>query len=63
MAKYEVLETSFIDNRLVEAGTIVEINDDPKKGGMKPGTNVKPAKGVAPAAPAAGGNDGDGDKK
>jgi hypothetical protein len=63
MAKYEVLETSFIDNRLVEAGTVVEINDDPKKGGMKPGSNMKPVKGSAPAAPDAGGNGGDGDKK
>lgn len=45
MAKYEVVEKSFVDNKLVEEGTIVDINDDPAKGGMKPGANLKPYKG------------------
>jgi hypothetical protein len=41
MAKYEVIETSFIDGKLVEPGVVVEVNDDPAKGGMEPGTNLK----------------------
>lgn len=59
MAKYEVTELSFVNNRLVEAGTIVEVNDDPKKGGMKPGSNMKLAKAGAVASGDADGNDGD----
>lgn len=43
MAKYEVLEVSFINNKLVQPGEIVEINDDPAKGGSKPGANLKKA--------------------
>lgn len=41
MAKYEVVVLSFINNKLVEPGEVVDINDDPAKGGMKPGTNLK----------------------
>lgn len=44
MAKYEVTTLSFIGNSLVEPGTVVEINDNPDKGGMRPGTNLKPYK-------------------
>lgn len=54
MAQYEVLAQSFIGNRLVEAGTIVEVNDDPKKGGMTPGSNLKKVSGAS--APKADGN-------
>jgi hypothetical protein len=60
MAKYEVLETSFINNKLVHAGEFVDINDDPKKGGMKPGSNVKAAKGGASKDDAAGAGEGQG---
>jgi len=40
MAKYKVLEQSFIGLKLCEVDEIVEINDNPAKGGMVPGTNL-----------------------
>lgn len=40
MAYYKVLETSFIGQALVEVGKVIEINDDPAKGGMHPGSNL-----------------------
>lgn len=50
MAKYEVTEASFVNNKLVQPGEIVEINDDPAKGGMKPGSNLKKATGAQASA-------------
>lgn len=49
MAKYEVVEKSFVNGKLVRPGAVVDINDDPAKGGMKPGANLKPFKGGTPA--------------
>lgn len=40
MTKYQVLEPSFIGLTIVPAGTVVDINDDPKAGGMTPGKNL-----------------------
>ena len=40
MAKYKVLEQSFIGLKLCEEGETVDINDDPANGGMSPGTNL-----------------------
>lgn len=40
MALYKVLELSFIGNTLRQEGEIVDINDNPKKGGMEPGANL-----------------------
>lgn len=40
MGKYRVLEKSFINDALHDVGAIVEINDDPAKGGMLPGANL-----------------------
>jgi hypothetical protein len=40
MAHYKVLEKSFIGLKLYEAGEVVEINDNPDKGGMTPGDNL-----------------------
>jgi len=40
MAYYKVLETSFIGQALVEVDKVIEINDDPTKGGMSPGSNL-----------------------
>lgn len=40
MSYYKVLEQSFIGHSIQEAGTVVEINDDPAKGGMEPGSNL-----------------------
>lgn len=37
MAFYKVLELSFIGAKLCQPGTVVDINDDPSKGGMTPG--------------------------
>lgn len=55
MAKFEVLTTSFIGNKLVHAGEFVEI--DPKV--MKPGSNLKAVGGAkAPAAGDKGDNAG-----
>jgi hypothetical protein len=42
MARYIVLATSFINNSLAEEDAIVEINDDPARGGMRPGSNLAP---------------------
>lgn len=62
MAFYKVLELSFIGDRLCQPGTVVDINNDPDKGGMRPGKALaacdaegnlvaaKPAKKPAPAA-------------
>lgn len=44
MAQFKVLVQSFIGNKLVEAGEIVEVNTDLSKGGMKPGSNLEPVK-------------------
>ena len=49
MAQYKVTEKSFINGRLVQAGAVVEVNDDPKKGGMKPGSNLEKVGGSKPA--------------
>ncbi len=38
MARYRVLETSFINNSRVQEGAVVDINDDPANGGMTPGS-------------------------
>lgn len=46
MAQYKVLEKSFIGNKLVEAGAIVEIDEKV----MKPGSNLKKVDGKKPAA-------------
>lgn len=48
---YEVLERSFINGRLYEAGEIVVLELD------SPGSNLKPAKGKAAAAPASNHDD------
>lgn len=40
MAFYKVLEASFIGHSLVEAGAVVDINDDAAAGGMTPGKNL-----------------------
>lgn len=40
MARYRVLEESFINNSIVQEGTVVEFNDDPNDGGMRPGKNL-----------------------
>ena len=65
MARYKVLEQSFVNNTLVQEGEIVEINDDPENGGMSVGLNFakvdedgeleasKPARKSKKAAPAA----------
>lgn len=42
MARYKVLELSFINNSLVQAGEVVEINDNPANGGFEPGSNLAP---------------------
>lgn len=39
MALYKTLELSFIDNKLVAEGEVVDINDDPANGGFEPGLN------------------------
>ncbi len=38
MARYRVMEKSFINNCIAEEGEIVDINDDPANGGMTPGS-------------------------
>lgn len=58
MAQFKVLERSFIGNKLVEAGAIVEI--DTKK--MKPGSNLEAVKGGAPASDKTEEKGGEGDK-
>jgi len=40
MAFYKVLEPSFIGQALVAIGQVVDINDDPAKGGMTPRGNL-----------------------
>ena len=40
MAFYKVLEPSFIGQALVAVGQVVDINDDPAKGGMTPLGNL-----------------------
>lgn len=40
MAFYKVLEPSFIGQALVAIGQVVDINDDPAKGGMTPLSNL-----------------------
>lgn len=40
MAFYKVLEQSFIGQKICNEGEIVEINDDPAKGGMVPSSNL-----------------------
>ena len=40
MAFYKVLEDSFIGHSLVQAGAVVDFNDDPASGGMSPGKNL-----------------------
>ncbi len=40
MAFYKVLESSFIGQALIAAGQVVDINDDPAKGGMTPRGNL-----------------------
>jgi hypothetical protein len=37
MAFYKVLELSFIGEKLCPPGTVVNINDNPNDGGMRPG--------------------------
>lgn len=62
MAKYEVVERSFIGNRVVEPGAIVEVEFT--NGGVA-GPNLKAVitKKLKPAAPAAPASDsGDGEK-
>ena len=65
MAFYKVLELSFIGDKLCQPGTVVDINNDPAKGGMRPGKALaacdaegnlvasKPAKPSAKLVPAA----------
>lgn len=62
MAFYKVLEQSFIGLKLYSEGEIVDINDDPKNGGMSAGSNLaacdaegnlKAAKPAAKAKPKA----------
>lgn len=52
MAKYEVLETSFINNAIVEPGAIVEFDGEP-------GPNLKPVKGKKGSAAADAADTGD----
>ena len=40
MAFYKVLAPSFIGQALVAVGQVVDINDDPAKGGMTPRGNL-----------------------
>lgn len=47
MAKYKVLVKSFINNTIVEAGTVVEYDG-------KPGSNMEPVKEAKPDAKAKG---------
>lgn len=51
MALYKVLADSFINLKLCKPGDVVDINDDPKKGGMRPGSNLVACEveGKAPA--------------
>jgi len=48
MGTFRVLETSYINDRVVEAGDIVEIDDKT----CKPGANLEPVKpGTKPSKP------------
>lgn len=42
MPFYKLTERSFINLAVQEAGAVVDINDDPSKGGMRPGKNLVP---------------------
>ena len=67
---YKLTERSFINNRICEAGEVIQFNDDPTKGGSRPGRTwirvneageelaSAPRSPRQPAAAAAGGADG-----
>jgi hypothetical protein len=42
MNYYKVLDTSYINGAIRQAGDVVRINDDPAKGGMRPGKFLVP---------------------
>lgn len=54
MAKFRVVQTSYINERLAEPGEVVEVDTSV----MQPGPNLEPVK-EAPPAPRAGGKAGD----
>lgn len=42
MNTYKLLEPSYINGALLPAGAVVRINDNPTKGGMRPGKYLVP---------------------